>query len=52
VSGLQVQQEAKAIKVSLDIIVVWVAFLKRQPRGKLGLGRGLETGGDCRDPDL
>jgi hypothetical protein len=52
VNRVQVEQKSEAIKVLLNIIVVWVPSLKRQLGGKLRLSRRLKAGRDCRGPDL
>jgi hypothetical protein len=43
-SSVQVEQKTEAIEVPLDIIVVWIPFLKFQPRGELRLSGRLEAG--------
>jgi hypothetical protein len=52
VGGLQIEQEAEAVEVSLDIVVAGIPLLKGQVRGELSLGRRLERGGNRADPDL
>jgi len=51
-SGLQVQPEAEAVEVPLDIVVCGNPLLKGQVSGELSLGRRLRAGGNRGDADL